>query len=93
MKPEDAALEAAKLVGGDRGDSYGDPWEDFGRTCELFFLRTGIRLKRSEATTLMECVKDSREVNEHKRDNLVDGIGYASITAYLKAREWDGGAK
>jgi len=35
MKPEDAALEAAKLVGGDRGDSYGDPGEDFARTAAI----------------------------------------------------------
>lgn len=64
-----------------RGAEYGHPAEDFTRSAELISIILSHKLKDPiraiEVGLIMMCIKISREVNAHKRDNLVDIAGYA----------------
>lgn len=72
--------EAHKIVYGDRQRDYGHPAADFSRTASLANVLLGGKLREDldarDVALFMVCVKLSREVNEHKRDNLVDAAGY-----------------
>lgn len=87
MPPEETILEeAARLVIGNRRDSYGHPKDDFDRTGRMWgailsewALKTqGKEPIPAELVALcMIALKVSREVHTQKRDNLVDVCGYA----------------
>ena len=88
---EDKACEMditqeAQQVQTKRQSAYGHPYDDFSRTAAMM---TGIGFRMREPSTgqlreikakdipiFMILVKLSREVNQHKPDNLVDIIGY-----------------
>ncbi len=82
--PAESVLdEARRLVTGDRQGAYGHPLDDFSRSGHIMgaVLERGRRSDEyavpPELVALcMIAVKLSREVNAHKRDNIVDGIGY-----------------
>jgi hypothetical protein len=83
MPDESILQEADRLVSTDRQSDYGHPREDFAKTAKMI---TGVllpKLKENQEVSALEvalimcCVKISREVNKHKRDNLVDLAGYA----------------
>lgn len=79
MEPvaETILQEAERLVGGDRGEAYGHPLDDFTRTGRIWGAILGIPDVAPELVGLcMDGVKISREVNHPKRDNRVDGPGY-----------------
>lgn len=70
-------LEAAAHVYGDRQAAYGHPATDFERTGRIWGAILGTDPVPPGLVALcMVGLKISREVNEPKRDNLVDGIGY-----------------
>ena len=75
--------EAQRLVTGDRGADYGNPYDDFSRTAALWTalladkLRPGEEITAQDAIRCMIAVKLSRDVNAPKRDNRVDISGYA----------------
>jgi hypothetical protein len=70
--------EADRIVAGDRGSSYGHPYDDFTRTGRMWGAILGTPDVSPEQVGLcMVALKVSREVNRHKRDNLVDIGGYA----------------
>lgn len=81
--PESIAQEAHRLVLGDRGEAYGHPIFDMTRTADMLTallrdkLRPGQRLEAEDIAQAMICVKQSRERNQHKRDNQTDTAGYA----------------
>lgn len=71
-------LEAATHVYGERQASYGHPATDFERTGRIWGAILGIDDVPPHLVALcMAGLKISREVNEPKRDNMVDLIGYA----------------
>lgn len=76
------ATEAAKLVCGDRNDSYGDPADDYAGTAKVWSglliqkLKPGVEITPREAILMMAALKIRREVTKPKRDNRVDAIGY-----------------
>jgi hypothetical protein len=80
---ESIAQEAHRLVLGDRGEAYGHPIFDMTRSADLLTsllrnkLRVGVRLEAEDIGQAMICVKQSRQRNRAKRDNLVDTAGYA----------------
>lgn len=80
--PETILQEAQRLVHGDRGEAYGHPLDDMGRTAGMLSfllsdkLATGKTLDARDVAMMMVCVKLSRERNKPKRDNRVDGCGY-----------------
>lgn len=79
--PASILTEAHALVHGQRQDAYGHPANDFSRTAALLNIVLAGKLKdeldASDVALMMICVKLSREVNKHGRDNLVDLCGYA----------------
>lgn len=78
--------EAEKIIYGEREASYGKPSENFHRIALMFTailypkLKLNTQVSIREVGLLMIALKISREVNEHKRDNLVDIAGYAAAT-------------
>ena len=72
--------EAQSLVHGARNKTYGNPWEDYGRTVGAFKALMGDKkisdMTAEDGIMFMVCVKLSRQVNLPKRDNLVDAAGY-----------------
>lgn len=69
-----------RLVHGARGDNYGHPYEDFGRTADAVssFLSHKLTapIEPEDIALIMLCVKLSREMNKPKPDNLTDAAGY-----------------
>ena len=90
--PESIAQEAHRLVLGDRGEAYGHPIFDMTRSADMLTallrdkLRSGVRLEAEDIGQAMVCVKQSRQRNKAKRDNLTDTAGYA-LTLQMIA-EW-----
>ena len=82
---DSTSAEAARLVHGDRGDTYGHPAVDYARTAALFKALTGVELSVTEAVAFMACVKLSRIGMaldagldaKTVRDSIVDLAGYA----------------
>lgn len=73
-------LEAHALVHGPRQHAYGHPANDFSRTAALANTLLAGKLRADldarDVALFMVCVKLSRQVNKHGRDNLVDAAGY-----------------
>lgn len=82
MANESILEEANRLVSTDRQADYGHPIDDFSATAS--FWRTWIHhkygvdvpLTAHDVPHMMVLLKESREANAHKRDNMVDAAGY-----------------
>ena len=82
---DSTSAEAARLVHGDRGDTYGHPAVDYARTVALFKALTGHDLSITDGVAFMACVKLSRIGAamdagldaKTVRDSIVDLAGYA----------------
>lgn len=89
----DILSEAKKVVEGDRQRSYGDVVESHARIGKLWsaILRMDREIAPQEVALCMIAMKISREVSNHKDDNLVDIIGYTiclnKIISTLSSRE------
>ena len=75
--------EANQITSVDRHLDYGHPAQDFGRTAALWTTILGSPVTASQVALCMIALKISREVNAHKRDNLVDIAGYARTMEML----------
>jgi len=74
--------EARKLVGKDRQADYGSPRENWGATKELWNWWLEGRtddLTERDCAMMMVMAKLARERFKHKKDNIVDMIGYLHI--------------
>jgi hypothetical protein len=74
---ESILFEAHNLVHGVRGEDYGHPYHDFGRTAKIWSAILGVDVTPEQVALCMIGVKMSRECNRPKRDNRVDMAGYA----------------
>jgi hypothetical protein len=84
---EPVSAEACRLVAGPRQGSYGHPADDFTRTGALWGAILGIPTVPPHLVGLCQvALKISREVNAHKRDNLVDIAGYAETVNLVEQR-------
>jgi 5'-nucleotidase len=89
LTEETITQEADRIVGGQRGEDYGHPRTDFTKTALIWQGITGRVFTPEEVGLCMIGVKLSREVNKHKRDNLVDIAGYAKTVQMV--HEWTKG--
>src|SRR5579875_3635144 len=72
--------EAWRLVYGDRGQSYGNPTGDFGRTAQMWtaLLDNKVEVNALDVAKLMVSLKLSRLVHKPThRDSIIDIVGYA----------------
>lgn len=89
---ENVLDEAARIVGGDRGDDYGHPGDDFARTAGAWRSLFGWDVTPAQVALAMVVVKLSRlQETPDKRDSIVDIAGYARTYEMVLAR--DKGAK
>lgn len=77
--------EAQRLVHGDRGEAYGHPLDDFSRTAKIWSAILGVEVTPEQVGLCMVGVKISRECNQPKRDNRVDGAGYFETVDMIHA--------
>ncbi len=83
----DILQEAAEILSGDRRDSYGDVDESFNKLAKMWSLILGAPVTRSQVCLCMIGLKITREMNCHKRDNLVDLAGYSKLLSILEGDE------
>lgn len=82
------AIEEAIEIVRQRGEEYGNALEGFARTGKFWSALFGIPVTAEQVALAMLLNKVSREMNQHKDDNLVDIAGYAEVVAMiLKERD------
>ena len=84
---ENILEEANRIVGGVRGEAYGHPADDFGRTAQIVSAILGVEVRTDQIPLIMIAVKLSRHTNKPKRDNLTDIAGYARTAEMVAERE------
>ena len=70
------AEEAMGLVYGARNETYDHPFDNFSRIAKIWSGVTDYDFTPEQVALCMVGIKLSREAFVHKRDNIVDGIGY-----------------
>ena len=87
-EPESTLQEAHRLVYGDRGEDYGHPSDDYGRTVAIFNAWTGHNLSTLDGVRFMHAVKLSRQIESPtKRDHYVDASGYMDCSWQVIERD------
>lgn len=85
---ENVLEEASRIVGGDRGDDYGHPGDDFTRTAGAWAALFGWDVTAAQVALAMVVVKLSRlQQTPNKRDSIVDIAGYARTYEMVLARD------
>lgn len=79
--------EAQRIVDGPRGENYGHPYDDFGRTAAIVSAILGVEVNRHQIPLIMMAVKLSRHTNKPQRDNMTDIAGYARTAEMVADRE------
>ena len=89
MKNEKTILEEAHSIVNERDEDkdrrYGDFDDCMGRVAKLATILTGKHIEVSDAYWILIALKLSRESHYHKRDNMVDLVGYIQgLHSYLE---------
>lgn len=87
IKPQTIAEEAYEIIGGDRLDEYGDMRKSFENIGKVWSVLVGVEISPEKVALMMVGLKMVRQNNKHKRDNLVDLIGYTALLGKLEGEE------
>jgi len=79
MKREQLLLDAAKTITGERQDQYVNPEDSFKGIAKRWSHYLQKEITSFDVAIMMIEFKLERECSSHKRDNLLDICGYASI--------------
>ena len=87
MRGEKIFNDVLKIINGERENQYGNPEDSFENISVRWtqFLKGRGKLKENENITkqdvaiMLSDFKMARECHSHKRDNLIDAIGYLAI--------------
>ena len=80
--------EAQHLITGDRNKDYDHPLDNFNKIKTGWEVIFGVELTEEQVGLAMAWVKIAREVYKHKRDNLVDTVGYiGTVEMVINERE------
>ena len=85
--------EVAKILEGDRRDSYGEAVSSFTRIADYWNdyiyhkYKDAVTLTPYDIAMMMALFKIAREENNHKHDNIVDAIGYLALANKLIEKE------
>lgn len=71
--------EADKIVSIDRQQDYGHPYDDYTKVAKIASVIFDKEVTPEQCAMFMIGVKISRQLNKHKRDNLVDMAGYVKV--------------
>lgn len=83
----DILQEAAEILKGDRREAYGGVHQSFSNLARMWSLILGHEVAPSQVCLCMIGLKITRELNSHKRDNLVDLAGYSKLLSMLEGDE------
>lgn len=89
MSEKNEILDEVNSTLTERGNVYGDAAESFAQIADIWtsLLRPRLapnrRLTPSDVGLLMAALKIVREANMHKRDNLIDAVGYLTIVSRI----------
>jgi hypothetical protein len=94
VKAEDIALQAAKLVGGDREAAHGDKYLNHWNIAQLWngVLRVKLgmaapQLDPHDVANMMECLKVARRyAGDYNPEDYIDGAGYAAVSGDIRSR-------
>jgi len=87
MAFESICDEAKYITGEERLKMYGHPKKNFDDIAKLWEAYLGIKITNKDVALLMVLFKIAREKAGHKRDNIVDGIGYFRNAAQIEDLE------
>ena len=83
-KEESILQEAQRIVNGERQADYSDPVKNFEHIARIASAILKKEITSEECCIVMIAVKHAREQYKHKRDNLVDLVGYQEILYRIK---------
>lgn len=84
------------VINGKRNDSYGNPENSFTAIADIWnwwinnkyiSRNLPVVLTQEDSTMMMALMKIAREVNQHKKDNLVDLCGYIGLLGDMYDKE------
>lgn len=78
--------EASETINGGRQDQYGSPEDSFQLIADYWSLYLGSQILKEDVAFMMVLLKMARQQNQHKRDNLVDAVGYLGILGDMEDR-------
>lgn len=81
---ESILSEAERIVNGERQTDYSDPVKNFEHIARIASAILNKEITPEECCIVMIAVKHAREQYKHKRDNLVDLVGYQEILNRIK---------
>ena len=70
---------ANDLIYSERAKQYGSFKDNMNKISSIFEVLTGIRLSEEQCAKFLISLKLAREGTKHKRDNLVDAVGYIAL--------------
>lgn len=85
--------EAETIIYGDREETYGHPAKNLENIAEQWSLylqqryEASVQLTAEDVCWMMVDLKKARQLNSHKRDNLVDAIGYIGLIDRIDENE------
>lgn len=80
VETEGIEVEARRIIGGDRRETYGPVQESFERVAKLWSAIIGTEVTVQQFAAMMVCLKVSRELGgKSHRDNFVDIVGYTLL--------------